>query len=427
MNKKTFKHAVLSSCILFAISANANEGGFTFNGYAKGGIGITNDDILSPGGYNWADNGMNIFRLPGNTYTNSSGGRLGNEANWLELHFGYGWEQKNDMDWTIQSNIVHGDGGLALDELAIQSNGIIQSNPEAVIWAGKRYYNRVETFLTDSQSMSNDGLGFGLENYDLGFGKLHLGVSRNIYEEAPEDGAGELVAFTSSLSFIELTDNLTLNLYANYGTPMGPDSENKTDDKPDAYQLASKLLLLSDTGYDELFIRYSKNASGSMTRSWEALPDYQIGGFWQGVHSVTDNYTLSYIWQHETASFDEKARQRADTRVKDSHWNAFVARNSYTWNERTSTELELGYEFIDITAVDSSQDGTNSGYKVTLSQNLHIASDFWERPVIRFFVTYAEQDVETLAYDRWDVDLDSGVTTGKSDALTFGAQFEAWW
>jgi len=424
MKNNFLKYSALCSGILLAFSAQAIDQGFSFHGYAKGGLGMTNDDILNQAGYDWANNGMNIFRLPGNTYTNSSGGRLGNEANWLEMHLANGWETTNDMDWGVKANIVYG-SALALDELFVQGSGIIPSNPSASLWAGKRYFNRVETFLTDSQSMSNDGAGFGMDNYDLGFAKLHLGVTRNIYAEAPADGAGELVAFSSSLQDIMLLDDLSMNLYANFGTPIGPDSADKNKEKRNAYQGAVKLRLGDWNTYNELFFRYSNNSSGSMTRSWEPLPEHQIGGFWQGYHAFSSAYSVSYIWQNETAFYDQQARDESGMQVMDSMWNTFVVRNTYNWNPRMSTQLELGYEMMDFTAVNSSNDGTNSGYKATLSQDFHIGGGFWDRPVIHFFVTYAKQDVETKVYDRWA--LDGSVKMGESDAVTIGAQFEAWW
>ncbi len=59
------------------------------------------------------------------------------------------------------------------------------------------------------------------------------------------------------------------------------------------------------------------------------------------------------MWQHETEIWD--GGEGADKSVGNvngtdfvqSHWNVFVLRNSYAWNQRTSSELELGYEFMD--------------------------------------------------------------------------------
>ncbi|MDN2483032.1 carbohydrate porin [Vibrio agarivorans] len=431
MKHKILKYSAVCSGLLLAFSAHAIEEGFSYHGYAKGGIGITNDDKLSTGGYAWANNGMNIFRLDGNTYTNSSGGRLGNEANWLEMHTAYGWAMKNDMNWAVKANIVYGEE-LALDELFVQGSGVIPSNPSATVWAGKRYYNRVETFLTDSQSMSNDGLGFGMDNYDLGFGKFHLGLTRNLYDESPD--TAEMIAFTSSITGIQLAENLEWGVYANYGSLMGPDKDTAKQSLPeDAFQVATKFRYGDWSSYDELFIRYSSNANGSMTRSWNPEPQHQIGGFWQGYKELTENLRLSYIWQHETEKHDEESRSRNGVSYLESNWNAFVVRPSYVWSERWSTELEAGYEMIDFKEVNPNDDGTNSGYKITLAQNLHIGSGFWDRPVIRFFVTYAEQDNEISKAQDWYQDADGNWMSspsnplGKSDALTFGAQFEAWW
>lgn len=421
MMKNTFRISTVCSALLVCLpSYAAIDEGFGFHGYAKGGIGITNDAILNQGAYDWANNGINIFRLEGNGYTNSSGGRLGNEANWLEMHTSYGWAPQNDMTWGVKTNIVYG-SALALDELLVEGSGVIPSNPTATFWAGKRYYNRVDVFLNDSQAMSSDGAGFGMDNFDLGFAALHLGVTRNLYDESPDNG--EQVAFTSSLSDIAVSETGRLALYANYGTFMGPALADDNFEKPDdAFQLAAKVRFGDWVNNDEFFVRYSANTSASITRSWERRPDQQIGAFWQGNKGITDDFRISYLWQHETEIWD--GGEGADKSVGNvngtdfvqSHWNVFVLRNSYAWNQRTSTELELGYEFMDFKGYETSADDTNAGYKVTFSQNIHIGSGAWDRPVIRFFATYVDEE------------LRFGYSDAKvQDALSFGAQFEAWW
>ncbi|MCF7352957.1 carbohydrate porin [Vibrio sp. CK2-1] len=441
MNKQ-FKYSTLCASLLLSLSANAAiEEGMNYHGYAKAGIGITNDPVLNKTAYDWANTGSNVFRLPGNTYTDTSAGRLGNESNWLEMHFDYGYAAKNDMNWGVNANIVYGTE-LALDELYVVADGVIPSNPSATFWAGKRYYGRVETFLTDSQPLSSDGAGFGIDNIDVGIGNLYVGVTRNLYDEGAngagpaggDDDSGEMIAFSTSLRDIVLAENLSLNLYANYGTYMGPNKDedhpsgNGTykDMNPDGYQAAAKLRYGDWANWDELFVRYSRNATGSLTRgSWEALATDQFGAFFQGYKELTDSVRLNYIAQHENAKFDEEARARAGTQLYESNWNTFVVRGTYVWNERTSTEIETGYEFADLKGVNKADDGTNDGYKVTLAQNLHIGGGFWDRPVIRLYATYADMNIESKVYDRWAIDGD--IPMGSSDALSFGVQFEAWW
>ncbi|WP_370979452.1 carbohydrate porin [Agaribacterium sp. ZY112] len=425
-----FKLFTLGVAVSFCSSALAGpviEEGFQFHGYAKGGIGISNDPVMNTAAYNWAANGMNIFRLAGNRYSNSSGGRMGNEANWMELHFDQGFKHDHDMSWGINANIIYGDQ-LALDELYTQATGVLSGNSDARVWAGKRYYGRVETLLNDMQTMSSDGLGFGIDDIDVKAGLLSVGVTRNLYNETDLEN-GDMVALSSSLRKIALPKEVELGLYLNLGTFMGPAVSDDTVDvrkaNPNAYQLAAKLRKGDYINYDEFFVRYSHNTAGSITRTWEPNPSSQLGMFLQGLRHITEDYRISYIWSFEGSHFDEDARERNNTKEIDSQWNAFIIRNSYAWNHRTSTELETGYEYASFEATESNLDGTNSGYKVTLAQSLHAGSGYWDRPVIRFFVTYADMNVETLVYQQ-NNDIEN-IAMGDSNALTIGAQFEAWW
>ena len=416
--------AYISPC---ALAGAIIEEGFQFHGYAKGGLGITNDPVMNASAYDWAANGMNIFRLAGNRYSNSSGGRMGNEANWMELHFDQGFKHNNDMAWGVNANIIYGNQ-LALDELYTQASGILTGNSDARVWAGKRYYGRVETLLNDMQVMSSDGLGFGIDDIDVQRGLLSIAVTRNLYNETDLE-SGDMVALSTSLRKIVLPKEVELGLYLNLGSFMGPGvGENDTDvreDNPNAYQIAAKLRKGDYINYDEFFVRYSHNTASSITRTWEPNPSSQLGIFFQGLRHITEDYRVAYIWSFEGSNFDEEARERNNTEEVDTQWNAFIIRNSYAWNNRTSTELETGYEYAKFETTDTSLDGTNSGYKVTLAQSIHAGSGYWDRPVIRFFLTYADMDVETLVYQQ-NNDAEK-IAMGNSNALTVGAQFEAWW
>ncbi|WP_158224658.1 carbohydrate porin [Agaribacterium haliotis] len=430
MPKKTsfvFNSLTLGLLCSFSHASSVIEPGFEFHGYAKGGLGISNDPILNAEAYDWAANGMNIFRLAGNRYSDSSGGRMGNEANWLELHFNQGFTHDHDMAWGLNANIVYGDE-LALDELYTQADGVFTQHSNARFWAGKRYYARVETVLNDMQALSSDGLGFGMDDLDVGAGLFSIGVTRNLYNETNLE-SGDMVAVSSSLRKIVLPKQIELDVFANFGTFMGPavsdDNSNARELNPNAYQLAFKLHRGDYFNNDEFFLRYSHNTSMSITRTWQQTPSYQIGAFYQGLKHITEDYRIAYIWSHENAHFDEAARKRNYTEQVDAHWNSLVLRNSLAWNQRTSTEIETGYEQVRFTATDPAQDGTNSGYKLTVSQNLHAGSGYWDRPVIRFFITYANMDVETLVYQHSNDG--EQIKMGESEATTIGAQFEAWW
>lgn len=438
MKSNYFKISAVASSLLLAMSAHAAiPEGASFKGYALYGAGSSNSDILNHAAYDWAVNGINVFRLDGNHY-NTSGGRLGNEANWLEMHFGYGWAPTNGMNWGVKANVVYGNQ-LDLDELYAEASGVFKSNPDATLWMGKRYWGRVDTFLTDTLPLQNDGYGFGIEKVDVGFADLELGVTRNLYNTNKDDyptvtqSEGDMVAFQSALKGIYLADQWTLNLYANYGTYLGSSRNETTKDlNPDAYQVAALVRQGDWTNWNQFFVRYSHETSHGITNAFEVKPKSQIGAFWEGVREF-GKYRLNYLWQHETRDLDRDARATDWaahlTGVNKTHWNAFVIRQGYSWNERFTTELETGYESVKFK--NEGSNNTNDGYKITLSQNVHINSGFWDRPVMRFFVTYASQDIAQQFSTNWSDPYGdfsyANSKIGKSNATTVGAMFEAWW
>ncbi|MDO6575199.1 carbohydrate porin, partial [Staphylococcus pasteuri_A] len=53
--------------------------------------------------------------------------------------------------------------------------GIFASQPDAYVWAGKRFFGREQGGLSDYFMLSADGSGAGVDNLNLGFAQLDLG------------------------------------------------------------------------------------------------------------------------------------------------------------------------------------------------------------------------------------------------------------
>ncbi len=444
--------------------------GFKFWGYGRGGLGAS-DDRSTGLETDLANNGINIIQTAGNPYAMT--GRLGNEGSWLEMHFDYGLNN-NGMNWVAHINVASGiknpvSDDLALDEWWVEGKGIFESNPGASLWVGKRYYNRFESMLNAYQVLSADGTGAGLDNFDLGFGKLNVGVTTSL---EGSDGSkdfcdnidettwtctggkgwrGDYLTLSSRLHGIEIADDIKGTLFLNYGFYYGSDTDlkyrwswgdverSKKENSPNGFQVGFAVKQGEWADFNELVVRYSSKAGSSMTQSWHDTPKSQLGAYFQGFRTITDAYSIQYLWGTEIASFDEETATISTSAVDKSSWNTFVLRNTYNWNERQSTQLELGYDMMDFEARDGfGDDGTNSSYKVTLSHNFHIGGGFWDRPVLRFFATYGKLDTETTIYNNrhgkgvanpdWEWRHNPYITeTGKTSALTFGAMFEAWW
>ena len=55
---------------------------------------------------------------------------------------------------------------------------LIEWLPGSTIWAGKRFYQRHDVHMIDFYYWDISGPGAGLENIDVGFGKLSLAATR---------------------------------------------------------------------------------------------------------------------------------------------------------------------------------------------------------------------------------------------------------
>lgn len=61
----------------------------------------------------------------------------------------------------------------------MQGKNLIEWLPGSTIWAGKRFYQRHDVHMIDFYYWDISGPGAGLENIDVGFGKLSLAATRS--------------------------------------------------------------------------------------------------------------------------------------------------------------------------------------------------------------------------------------------------------
>ncbi len=431
--------------------------GLKFWGYGRGGFGASDDRVLNKE-TDQAHNGINIIKTAGNPYKPT--GRLGNENNQVELHFDYGISN-NGMNWIAHTNVFSGltQGDLNMDEWWVEGKGVFTSNPEAKVWIGKRYYNRFESMLNSYQLLNTDGTGAGIDNFDVGFGKLNFGITTQLHFNNATGGndfqhpngdkgyRSEFYAVSSRLNDIAIADNITGAVFFNYGFNYGSDNDLKLDDgngnvsmsksdhRPNAYQLGFAIEQGKWADHNRLVVRYSSNTGASLTQDWIDRPDTQLGAYFEGMQQLTNSIRIEYLWGTEIADYDAESLKRdinSFNKWDKSTWNQFVVRPTYAWNERHSTQLELAYDTMDFEALQGYDSGKNTSYKVTLAHNIHINSGYWDRPVLRFFATYGELDTKTLVFNEsrdssWDWRYDQYSKSGKESALTFGAMFEAWW
>src|SRR5262245_21903125 len=153
---------------------------FEFHGYFRSGYGLNNR-----GGQQVA------FQAPGA----GAKYRLGNEAetygefilvnNWLnpERSANKAWfhtEAMLEANTTNSAsyanfNVPIGNDQFRLREAFVRGGNLFASQPDAKFWGGERYYRRQHVEINDFYPLDMSGYGGGVEDLNLGFGKMAVG------------------------------------------------------------------------------------------------------------------------------------------------------------------------------------------------------------------------------------------------------------
>ncbi len=159
------RYAMLAiAAVFFAVNANAVD----LHGYFRQGFGGS-----SKGGDQVAfSNSGQDFKL-----------RLGNEDNWSEFEFVQPLlKDKNGVEWTMGFMLGWGNGfsqQIDIDRIALQQEYLKATFPQlggATVWGGKRFYHRHANDIYDYFYLNESGYGVGIEDVDVGFGKMAVAL-----------------------------------------------------------------------------------------------------------------------------------------------------------------------------------------------------------------------------------------------------------
>ena len=341
----------------------AADDSLEFHGYARQGVVYEQD-------------GNHTISAEGQT--GNAAGRLGNEGDGGEVLFLKKFEGENGTKWDL-GFMLEDWGNLAVKQFYAGASNVFESQPNAYIWAGNVFHARLQQGLNDYYVTWADGKGAGIKGLDLGFANLELGLV---------GATGPQYTATSKLSGIKLSDDISMDLIANYGFT------DNTSDADDAYHLVAKV-----SGWGQNFYyRHAENVSDSL--SWGRKDGLSSDYFSvDGSYSLGGSTGLEYLASYHTIDEPVNADDRDTMNV--------IVRPTQQWNDIHSTWLEAGYSLVDYDNGDES-----SAFKVTLSQNIAVGGMTWARPMLRFYVTAGEEENR------------AGET---ENPVIAGAMFEAWW
>lgn len=380
--------------------------GVKFSGYARYGAHFQSGDqkyVAVDGSYNGA----------------SAIGRLGNEGNGGEFQLSKAFKSDNGAIWDVNVMIDHWGDEVNLKKAYAGVTNVLASNPDAYIWAGRDFHQRPQQGINDYFWMTHDGQGAGVKNFDIGGIKFDLATVAAVESCNPEvmedetnpsritctggSGTGDRgnYAVTSKIHGMKLGP-LDLELYANYGF----DSKAVEDeDKLKAWQGAFVVSHSNDSGVNKVIARYSDNSDNSVYNKTDDLTT--IYASFEGNHKFTQQAQIEYLLAfHDYDNSSIKSDNRKNYGV--------IVRPMYFWNDVHSTWLEAGYQ-----RVDYDKGGDNSGWKLTLSQNISIAMGPEFRPMLRFYMTGGQVDNDRTARV-------NGTKEETLDDFNLGAMWEAW-
>lgn len=411
-----------------------------FHGYARSGIG-------------WTGSGgeQQCFQATGA----QSKYRLGNECEtYAELKLGQEVWKEGDKSFYFDTNVAYSVAQQndweatdpAFREANVQGKNLIDWLPGSTIWAGKRFYQRHDVHMIDFYYWDISGPGAGIENIDLGFGKLSLAATRSqeaggsyifssndIYRDY-KDTANDV--FDVRLAGLETNPDGVLELGVDYGRANKTDGYSYADGATkDGWMFTAEHTQSMLKGYNKFVLQYALDA---MTTQGKGVPQGSLsdindpninnnGEMWRvldhGAISLGDKWDLMYVGMYQNVDLDNNLG---------TEWWTVGVRPMYKWTPIMSTLMEVGYD-----NVKSQQTGDrNSQYKITLAQQWQAGDSIWSRPAIRVFATYAKWD-ENWGYikngdnvSRYAAATNSGFSTtsrGDNDEWSFGAQMEIWW
>ncbi len=413
LNKICLTAAAVSAALMS--TATFAESGVDFHGYMRAGVGIS------------GENGANL------SYEKAKVGRLGNENDvYGEIGLGKEVYNQNGKSFYVDSMLAvtsngsndwEGTGstcefessnstinckddlGVALRQFNVQAKGLFSGDKEAVLWAGKRYYQRHDIHISDFYYWDTSGAGAGVENLSLGAGKLSVAWLRD------DSGDVNVNNFDVRYAGIGLWSDASLELGVNYAMVNETDAQKVGNNYNDGVMLTAEMTQGNFLGgFNKTVLQYGTEGFGEQMAGlgaghyFNASSNDDAEGYriinW-GVIAPAKSWEIGHQLVYANTSFDN---------AKDHSIFSAVVRPMYKWDDSMKTIFEAGYYDEDKSGEDK------SGSKFTIAQAWSAGDSFWARPEIRVYASYLS-----------DYDNDNAFGAGNDTEYNVGIQAEAWW
>lgn len=314
---------------------------------------------------------------------------------------------------------------------------VIPGMPDAKVWAGNRFYRRHDIHINDFYFWDMSGGGGGIEDITLGNGKLAFawigdGARSSIYGNFHTADPNNEAGFSKSSfdvryydwKFLGGTGELGIT-YSNSSS--GLDATGQQAPDADGFALS---LVKTDQGFldpkslHKLSLQIANGPAKTFTSGFETFsnihgtfirPDPEESWRFRATDQIVINpieaFSIGGALVYQYTDFGDQAAHQ--------QWVSGGIRPIWHFTDHFNIALETGIDWVSDT-LDGSGDGGTLG-KLTLAPELSLGGDFFSRPVLRAFITYA----------MWDDTLQGTVGgpdyANQDNGWSWGIQMETWW
>jgi len=347
--------------------------------------------------------------------------RLGNECDFYgEFQLAQAMKADGvDFNAVLMTNYyspqTESNSNYGIEQAYVEMKGV-DIAPQALFWMGKRR-DRDDVHIVDTFFTNMSGVGAGVENIDMGFGKF--GFSGYKSDTSAQYADGTLVTTVggnngvarlhAQLYDIKVNPDGKLRLVATYSKG---DSQGGTKGQSGYGFNVEHVQDKFFGGGNHIWVQYAQGstdinqgisdngAHGDGYKTWRIVesPSWQVGSF--GGQAIA-------MYQHT------KGPTSAET------WNYWTlgGRGSIGLTKNLKWLTEIGYSSL------KPDGGTAENVtKLTIGPALSTGPDFWKRPELRLYVTYADYNKAAAA----DTTNNYNFPANKTNAVSYGAQVEIW-
>jgi len=323
---------------------------------------------------------------------------------------------------------------FGLPEAWASIGNVVPAQPTMKFWAGSRYYRRHDIHINDFFFYNMSGVGGGIEDVQLPFGKLGLawigGASSSGFSDLPEPDASNKAGFSKGNWDLRLYDVPLPLGKGEFGVVFasadsGQDADGNSAPGSDGAAITflhTAEPFVSKDGVNKFSLQFGSGAAKIFTSGFETMvvndglfirPDAANSWRFRATEHFTanlnDSFSIGPALLYQMTDYGDEG-----SRV---HWASAGVRPILHFNKYLSLAFEAGVDWVRDEGLGSS----DYLYKLTLAPQVSLGGRFMSRPAIRAFLTYAH----------WGSGFEGQVGgndyLGLQEGMTVGVQMEVWW